>query len=95
MAALAGAAVCLLAAPPAFGQIITPAYRFRAGAALNQNYYNLAVLGRALNNLPPYAFPYNPYVPPLNPFGSPYVNPGISAPYTPYGATFTGHASPG
>ena len=58
-AALAGAAVWLLAAPPAFGGFITPSFNFRAGRPLNQNFSNLAVLGRALQNVPPYAFPFN------------------------------------
>ena len=66
--ALAGAAVWLLAVTPAFAQYITPAYNFRAGQPLNQNYYNMAVLGRALSNVPPYAFAMNPVVSPLNGF---------------------------
>jgi hypothetical protein len=64
-AALAGVAAWLLAAP-AFGQYITPAFNMRAGQPLNQNYYNLAVLGRALQNFPPYAFA-PPVVAPVNP----------------------------
>ena len=96
VAALAGAAVCLLAVPPAFGQFrISPAYNFRQGAPLNQNVSNLAVLGQALNTFPPYAFPYNSYVPPLNSFVSPFGNPGAFAPSTPFGTNFTSYASPG
>jgi hypothetical protein len=96
-AALAGAAVCLLAATPAFGQFrISPAFSFRGGAPLNQNFFNLAVYGRALQNFPPYAFPYNapafPFgrSPAIPPFGGPVVMPPPYAPpYAPYGATMT------
>jgi hypothetical protein len=107
VAALAGAAVWLLAVTPAFGQYITPAYSFRAGQPLNQNYYNLAVLGRALSNVPPYAFGFNPVVPPLNGFpGVPPMSPFVSpvSPFTsaatlssvsPYGAYGAGgYSSP-
>ena len=96
-AALAGVAAWLLAGTPAFGQSITPAYSFRAGQPLNQNFSNLAVLGRALSNVPPYAFAGNSVGPPLNTFGAlgafgglpsysttanPYItSPGSSSPY--------------
>jgi hypothetical protein len=86
VAAVAGAAVCLLAAPPALGQVITPAYSFRQGRPLNQNFSNLAVLGRALQNFPPYVFPFNnfPVVAPAVPFaagfGSTYGG-GYASPY--------------
>jgi len=92
VAAVAGAAVCLLAAPPAFGQFITPAYSFRQGRPLNQNFSNLAVFGRALQNVPPYAFPFNsPFVSPFNNFpvaaaSASFVSPGVS----PFGAGFGG-----
>jgi len=89
-AALAGVAACLLAAPPALGQYITPAYNFRAGQPLNQNFYNMAVLGRALQNFPPYAFGYPPVVPPIPPVNpvNPFVNP-VSPFYSPYAASLS------
>jgi hypothetical protein len=98
-------AVCLLTAPPVFGQVITPANSFRGGMPLNQNFYNLATLGRALQNFPPYAFPFNaPVVPPVNPNLNPFLNPNANpnltlsgnsnfnlfvTPSTPSGSAFT------
>jgi hypothetical protein len=82
-AALAGAAVCLLAAPPALAQFtVTPAYSFRAGAPLNQNYYNLAAYGRALQAFPPYAFPFN------RGGLTAYTSPGMGYASTPYTAGY-------
>jgi hypothetical protein len=97
-AALAGAAAWLLCVPAAFGQfVVSPAYSFRAGAPLNQNYYNLAAYGRALQTFPPYAFPFNapsfmggpsPAVPPF--YGAGYRPPPVAYPSAPYGgATLT------
>jgi hypothetical protein len=111
VAALAGAAVWLLCVPAAFGQFtISPSYSFRMGAPLNQNYYNLAAYGRALQAFPPYAFPFNaptfaggpsPGVPTIW-GGGPMVGPPPYAyPSAPYGSTLTtgvpygpGYASP-
>jgi hypothetical protein len=71
-AALAGAAV-LSALAPAHGQPplylgrgplptpINPNFQIAPGLSLRQYAYNTAVLGRAIAQVPPYAYGYNPY----------------------------------
>jgi hypothetical protein len=92
--ALAGMAV---SSPPAWGQrfngrgpaaaaSINPNYLLAPGLTLGQASFNTAVLGRAYQNVPPYALGYNPYV---RSVGNPYSAfgggvPAITAAANPY-----------
>lgn len=53
--------------------LVNPYFRVAPGLPLNQAAYNTAVMGRALQQVPPWAFGYNPYRSPIvSPFPSPY-----------------------
>jgi hypothetical protein len=57
---------------------VNPNFMVAPGLTLNQAAYNTAVIGRAIAQVPPYAFGYNPYQRALN--TAPIINP---APYIP------------
>src|SRR5436190_24233194 len=88
LAVTAGVALALLAAAPARAQFAVPG----TGGTLNPyNYYdpygysrqaafNIALYGRAMSQVPPYALGYNPYPQIVNNTPYPYYNP------TPYGS---------
>src|SRR2546430_12608744 len=81
-------------AVPAQAQVVNPVYQVpfgvnpyfqvRPGLTLLQAQYNIAAMGQALSNVPPYALGYNPYPRPIY-YGQPYMgggyNPYNSAPY--------------
>ncbi|HBI45991.1 MAG TPA: hypothetical protein DDY78_24510 [Planctomycetales bacterium] len=46
-------------------QPINPNFQIAPGLRINQAAFNTAVMGRALGNIPPYAFGFNPYSSPL------------------------------
>ncbi|HJT76157.1 MAG TPA: hypothetical protein VJ739_03055 [Gemmataceae bacterium] len=58
-------------------RLINPNYQIYPGLSYRQYAYNMALLGRAYSQIPPYALGYNPY-------GTYYVNPYASYGYNPY-----------
>jgi hypothetical protein len=78
-------------------QSINPNPYIAPGLTLRQYAYNTSVMGRALQQVPPYAFGYNPYPSVVNygplyaytpaPYVNPYANPYMSAYANPYLAT--------
>jgi len=80
---------------------VSPYFRIRPGLTVSQAYYNIATLGQAYANVPPYALGYNPYVStyamPVAPmYGSPYAYPAIGSyagyanPYMPMTPAYSG-----
>jgi len=92
MAAVLSLAVAALTVPQAHGQ--SPFFQVRPGLSLQQAAFNVAVMGQALQNVPPYAFGVNPYPRTLvNPgatmtsyAANPYISPYASL----YGNPYTG-----
>jgi hypothetical protein len=54
---------------------VNPYFRVRPGLTLSQAYYNVAAMGQAYAQVPPYALGYNPYIP--------VYAPPVPAAYTP------------
>jgi hypothetical protein len=72
-----------------------PFYMFgntRAQMALNQSAFNVAMLGRAYSNVPPYLFGYNPYPSPIYATGGVYNGAAAYNPYL-YGGYGGGYGS--
>lgn len=61
-------------------QAQNPYFQVRPGLTIGQYAYNLATVGQALQNVPPYAYGFNPYV---SPFNNPYANPYMNSAYSP------------
>jgi hypothetical protein len=53
--------------------LVNPNYQIYPGLSINQYAYNVATLGRAYSNVPPWAFGYNPYAGVVN-YGPVYRN---------------------
>lgn len=76
-----------------------PNYYIAPGLTVNQYAYNLATIGRAYQQIPPYVFGYNPYPPMINTAPS-YVTPNVYTPYvspymaSPYAGVYSGYYSP-
>jgi RNA polymerase sigma factor (sigma-70 family) len=76
---------------PAAAASINPNFLLAPGLTLQQAAFNTAVLGRAYQNVPPYALGYNPYVrsvgypyPPIPGYGGGGALPVIAPAYNPY-----------
>src|SRR5262249_22286547 len=77
--AIAGALfVAALAAPAVRAQTYNPYFQIRPGLTVQQYAYNIATVGRALQQVPPYAFRGYGY----NPYYNPYLQ--TAAAYAPY-----------
>jgi len=85
VAAMVGLAVLALTGPKAHGQ--SPFFQIRPGLTLQQAAFNVATMGQALQNIPPYAYGINPY---------PRVVGGSSYNYgSPYGGLYGGYGAGG
>ena len=68
-----------------------PYFLIRPGLTLQQAAYNIAVLGQAAQNVPPYAYGINPYQRTIvNSGAAGYASPYASAYSSPYGAGYGG-----
>jgi hypothetical protein len=83
---VAAAAHAQLRVMPNSQSIVNPYFRIAPNLPLNQAAYNISVMGRAYQNVPPWLYGYNPYPSPIY---SPY--PPYPYPYTPpYGGFYGG-----
>jgi hypothetical protein len=67
--------------------LINPRFQYTPNYPINQLAYNTAVFGRAVSNIPPWLYGYNPY-PPVN-FGPSFPSIYGGYPSMPYGASLT------
>jgi hypothetical protein len=65
---------------------VNPNYQIYPGLSVNQYAYNVATLGRAYSNVPPWVYGYNPYPSVVNygPVYRSYYNPYATSYYNPY-----------
>jgi hypothetical protein len=86
VAALAAAVLAVFAAPvsaqvgtlPNSATLVNPAFRVNPNLTLQQAAFNTAVTGRALAQIPPYLYGYNPYPSAVSVYGSnPTFNPNL------------------
>jgi hypothetical protein len=82
-------ATSLATVRPALGQNfipgVSPFFQIRPGLNISQAAFNTSVMGRALQNFPPYAFPGGG-------FGSPWGGSGIGNPFSAYGGGGAGYS---
>src|SRR5216684_6736572 len=93
LAAMLGLAVLAVTGPKAHGQ--SPYFQVRPGLTLQQAAFNVAVMGQALQNIPPYFYGVNPY-PRVSLGGGTLANNPYASPYgslysSPYGGGYGGY----